>query len=227
MDKNYILTNDDGIDAPGIRALHKALNGNKIFIAPSEHKSGCGHQVSTDKPFSFQKRNDSEFAIQGTPADCVRLIPYLVDEKIDWVISGINAGGNLGVDLYISGTAAAAREAAILGIKSIAISHWIRDRQPIDWERAIEYAKLVFSELLAKDLDKGCFWNVNIPHVFVGEPDPKLIYCDPSTDPLDIQYEIIGNQITYKGVYPNRKKHPSTDVGICFSGNISISKVKV
>lgn len=119
-----ILTNDDGIDAPGIRALLSAVNGAGILVAPSDHYSGCGHRVTTTQPIRVEKRNDREYAISGTPADCSRIaLNYLFpDTKL--VLSGINSGGNMGVDVYISGTVAAIREAAFHRVPGIAISQY-------------------------------------------------------------------------------------------------------
>ncbi|MDY7013478.1 MAG: 5'/3'-nucleotidase SurE, partial [Cyanobacteriota bacterium] len=130
-----ILTNDDGIDAPGIRALQDAVGGRGIFVAPQEQLSGCGHRVTTGQPFPVETRSPTEYAVGGTPADCTR-VALKTFLKIDWVLSGVNAGGNLGVDVYISGTVAAVREAAIHGIPGIAVSHWIKRPLTIDWKVA-------------------------------------------------------------------------------------------
>jgi 5'-nucleotidase len=134
-----ILTNDDGINAPGIRALQNALGGEGIIVAPTVQYSGCGHQTTTHKPLKMEERSPNEYAVQGTPADCTRLaiaqLQPQLDQEIDWVLSGVNAGGNMGIDVYMSGTVAAAREAAIHGIPGIAISHWIKRPLEIDWER--------------------------------------------------------------------------------------------
>lgn len=222
-----ILTNDDGIDAPGIKALANSVSGNVKIIAPLQHHSGCGHQVTTHKPLQITERNAKEIAVHGTPADCSRIGITQIFSDVEWVLSGINAGGNLGVDLYISGTASAAREAAILGKKAIAISHWIREGKPIDWEYATTLTKIVLEELFQRKLPEKHFWNVNLPHIFEGESNPRLIDCSPSTDPLPVQYKREGNTFFYVGEYPKRKREENTDVAICFSGNIAISLVKV
>ena len=222
-----IITNDDGIDAPGIRALYAALDGKKTIIAPRDHHSGCGHQVTTHKPLLITRRSVEEIAVHGTPADCSRIGITHLEPNAEWIISGINAGGNLGVDLYISGTAAAAREAAILGKKAIAISHWIREAKPIDWELASSLARIVLKELLTKHLPERYFWNVNLPHVFKGEKEPMLIFCEPSNDPLPVEFKRVGDEFYYTGEYPKRPRQANTDVDVCFSGNIAISLVKV
>jgi hypothetical protein len=107
-----LLTNDDGIDAPGIRALQAALPGqNTAIVAPDAPLSGCSHQINRGGPLPIQQRGAAEYAIGGTPADCTRVgVSYLYPQA-QWVLSGINAGGNLGADIHVSGTVAAVREA--------------------------------------------------------------------------------------------------------------------
>ena len=133
-----LLTNDDGIDAPGIRALWQAAarRGGCRIVAPSGPVSGCGHQVTTHAPIRIDRRAGDAWAIDGTPVDCVRLALHGLVPDPDWVLSGINAGGNLGTDVYHSGTVAAVREAAIRGRPGIAVSHYIARGRPIDWDRA-------------------------------------------------------------------------------------------
>lgn len=125
-----VLTNDDGIDAPGIKALGEAISGEKIWIAPEKEYSQCGHQVTTNQGIKVEKRSEIEYAIGGTPADCIRLAVSHLCPDLSWVISGINSGGNMGVDVYISGTVAAVREAAIQGIPGIALSQYRKKENP-------------------------------------------------------------------------------------------------
>lgn len=132
-----ILTNDDGIDAPGIRALLKAVAGKKVIvIAPRDHLSGCGHQVTTTRAINVQQRSEQEYAIAGTPADCTRLALSHLCQDASFVLSGINAGGNMGADVYISGTVAAVREAAFHGVTGIAVSHYRQGKKNVDWDTA-------------------------------------------------------------------------------------------
>ena len=148
-----MLTNDDGIDAPGIQALFKALNDQKAIIAaPRDHQSGCGHQVTTTRGINLQRRSENEYAIAGTPADCVRIATSQICQNIKFVLSGINAGGNLGVDAYISGTVAAVREAATQDIPGIAISQYIKGKQSLDWDLAAKWTAEVLADLLQRDL---------------------------------------------------------------------------
>jgi 5'-nucleotidase len=223
-----ILTNDDGIDAPGIKALVQAVQGkNFIVAAPKDHQSGCGHQVTTTRPISMQKRSDTEYAIAGTPADCIRIAITQITQDVKFVLSGINAGGNLGVDAYISGTVAAVREAAMHGIAGVAISHYRKAKQNFDWELAAKLTAEVLAELLHRPLEPGCFWNVNLPHLQSGEPEPELVFCQPCTKPLPVNYRIDGEDFFYVGEYSKRERTPGSDVEACFAGNIAITQLRV
>ena len=161
-----LLTNDDGIDAPGLAALAEvaAAHGHLTWIAPHTHLSGCGHRVTTDKPIQLMRRDENRWAIDGTPADCVRVGLAKVAPDVDWVLSGLNHGGNLGADVFHSGTVAAVREAALHGKPGIALSHYRKRGVEIDWPRARRWMALVLADLLARPWTPGMFWNVNLPH---------------------------------------------------------------
>lgn len=224
----FILTNDDGIDAPGIQALVKAVNGkNAIVVAPKYQLSGCGHQLTTTGAIHLQQRSHTEYVIAGTPADCVRIAMTQICQDIKFVLSGINAGGNLGVDTYNSGTVAAVREAAMHGIPGIAISHYRKARQNFDWDLAAKLTAEILADLFHRPLELGCFWNVNLPHVQPGEPYPELVFCQPCTKPLPVNYRIDGDEFYYVGEYNKRDRTPGSDVDVCFSGNIAVTQLKV
>ncbi|HBB33033.1 MAG TPA: 5'/3'-nucleotidase SurE [Cyanobacteria bacterium UBA8803] len=222
-----ILTNDDGIDAPGIQALQKAVNGQGAIVAPKEHLSGCGHQVTTHRPIYVQCRSDFEYAVAGTPADCTRIGITQLFKNVKWVLSGINAGGNMGVDVYISGTVAAVREAAMHGVPGIAISQWIKRPLVIDWDVAARWSILVLADLFDRPLPPGSFWNVNLPHLEPGSPDPDIVFCEPSIQPLPVSYRVEGNEYYYVGDYGKRDRTPGTDVDVCFSGHIAVTQLRV
>lgn len=228
----FILTNDDGIDAPGIRGLLKAVNQDQIqdkiaIVAPKKQCSQCGHQVTTHRPIHVERRSDDRYAIGGTPADCVRIgLSHLFPET-SWVISGINSGGNMGIDLYISGTVAAVREAVCLGRRGIAISQYRKGKRPVDWPATTRRAAYVLADLLSRPLEPGCFWNVNLPYVEPGEPDPEMVFCEQSTQPLPIEYRVQGDEFYYIGDYGQRDRAPNTDVDVCFSGKIAVTKIKL
>lgn len=223
-----ILTNDDGIDAPGIRALLKAVNGkNAIIAAPVDPHSGCGHQVTTTRAINLQRRSRTEYAIAGTPADCVRIAITQISADVNFVLSGINAGGNLGVDVYISGTVAAVREAAMHGIPGVAISHYRKAKQNFDWDLAAKFTAEVLADLLKRPLEPGSFWNVNLPHLQPGESHPEMVFCQPCTKPLPVNYRIEGDNFYYVGEYAKRDRTPGSDVDVCFSGNIAVTQLKI
>ncbi len=223
-----ILTNDDGIDAPGMQALLQAVNGDNVIIAaPKDHQSGCGHQVTTNRPIQAQKRSPSAYAIAGTPADCIRIAISHITQNINCVISGINAGGNLGVDAYISGTVAAVREAAIHGIRGIAVSHYRKGKLNYNWDLAAKWTAEIVAELLNHPTETGTYWNVNLPHLQPGEPEPKIVFCQPCTKPLPVNYRIEGNEFYYVGEYSKRDRTPGSDVDVCFAGNIAITQLQV
>jgi len=124
---NVLLTNDDGIDAPGIWALHTALSkaGHKVYIvAPRLEKSACSHAISTRDPMRISEHQEGVYSVTGTPADCVILAfeQILQGVEIDFVVSGINTGQNLSDDILYSGTVAGAVEASRYGKRAIAIS---------------------------------------------------------------------------------------------------------
>lgn len=224
----FILTNDDGIDAPGIRSLLKAVDGKEAIVAaPKDHLSGCGHQVTTTRPIHVQRRSDREYAIAGTPADCTRIALAHICKNVKYVLSGINAGGNLGADVYISGTVAAVREAAFHGIPGIAVSHYRKGKRNVDWDVAARWTAGVLADLLNRRWEPGTFWNVNLPHLLPGDPDPEVVFCQPCTQPLPINYRIEGDNFYYAGEYALRDRTKGSDVDVCFSGKIAVTLLRL
>ncbi|MGA7937359.1 MAG: 5'/3'-nucleotidase SurE [Kovacikia sp.] len=227
---SLILTNDDGIDAPGIRALLTAVSTfdlQPMIAAPQDHQSGCGHQVTTTTPIHVQKRSGVEYAIGGTPADCVRIALSHLCPEVKWVLSGINAGGNLGPDVYISGTVAAVREAALHRIPAISFSQYRQARREIDWDVAAHLTSQVLAKLLPLPLKPGNFWNVNLPHLETNTPRPEIVFCHPCTQPLPVSYRIEGDHFYYQGEYSKRLRDPGSDVEVCFSGRIAVTQIAV
>ncbi|MEL7069913.1 MAG: 5'/3'-nucleotidase SurE [Cyanobacteria bacterium J06581_3] len=230
-----VLTNDDGIDAPGIRALQAATKGlgQSVIIAPDTHLSGCSHQLNRGGVIAIDQRSDTEYAIGGTPADCSRVAVNHLYPAVDWVLSGINAGGNLGSDTYVSGTVAAVREATLLRKKGIAISQYRQGSTPIDWQRAARLASKVMQQLMAKELADGEFWNVNLPAVPVGAEeagagdDPEIVFCDRCTQPLPTAFAIDEAGFRYTGAYGDRLRDAGGDVEVCFGGQISVVKIRL
>ena len=161
-----LLTNDDGIEAEGLRTLEAALGdvARLIVIAPDRERSAVSHGLTIHSPVDLKQiEPDRYVAINGTPADCIILALRLVFvEAPDLVVSGINHGANLGDDIMYSGTVAAAREAARHGIPAIAVSQ-AYDKQPIRFEAGAEYVRGLVASMLRNGLGGEICLNVNIP----------------------------------------------------------------
>ncbi|MFE4106202.1 5'/3'-nucleotidase SurE [Almyronema epifaneia] len=223
-----VLTNDDGIEAPGIAALQAALGTRPtVWVAPDRPLSGCSHQINRGGAIAIEQRSPERYAIGGTPADCTRVALSHLCPEAEFVLSGINAGGNLGSDIYVSGTVAAVREAALLRVPGIAISHYIQRNRVIDWVAATRLAAKVLERLLSEKLPAGAFWNVNLPHLAENDPDPEIVFCPTCTQPLPTDYVVENHQFRYVGEYGQRSRDPGADVDTCFSGKISISQIRL
>jgi 5'-nucleotidase len=192
----FLLTNDDGIDAPGLLACAEVLAelGSVSVVAPGREYSGCSHQVTVDRPLRLSERKPDWWTLDCTPADCVRVALVHLKLQIDWVIAGINPGGNLGADIYMSGTVAAVREAALWRKPGLALSQYRRSREPVDWRRAAGWSKRVLASLLADPTaaDAGGFWNVNFPD----PPDPsgdatEIVRCGADSHPMAVRYDAV------------------------------------
>ena len=222
-----LLTNDDGIDAPGLAALSQAAAplGEVVVVAPHVCHSSGSHRVTTGAPIRLNRLAGGRFAVEGTPADCVRIALSGLAEPVDAVLAGINAGGNLGADVYLSGTVAAAREAALLGRPAVALSQYRRRGQPFDWARAAAWAGGVLRDLLARPWQPGTLWNVNLPHLAPGDPDPDVVVCPLDPNPLPVRFDRDGDSFLYAGDYHNRPRRRGSDVDVCFAGRISVTRL--
>lgn len=220
-----LITNDDGIDAPGLASLRAAVQGlGEIFVAaPLEAHSGCGHRVTTDRGLRIERRGEREFAVDGTPADCVRIALAHLKLEVDWVLAGLNQGGNLGVDVYHSGTVAAAREAAILGKPACALSHYKARGRAIDWALAAERCRQAVERVM--DRHESGYWNVNLPHVDRAK-QPEFVDCDVDPSPLEMAFRSDSQgAVHFAGSYPDRPRIPMGDVDRCFAGHVTLSRL--
>jgi 5'-nucleotidase len=159
-----LLTNDDGIDAPGIKVMREYLEDldEVRVVAPMGEMSGVSHSVTLEKPIEVKWLGDRTAAVTATPTDCVLLALHgILEKKPAIVISGINLGPNLGNDVTYSGTVAAALEAAIHGVKAMAIS--LATRKDPDFEPAARFGRKLAEYLLNTSLAPGVFLNVNVP----------------------------------------------------------------
>jgi 5'-nucleotidase len=224
----FLVTNDDGWDAPGLAILKlvAAELGDVYVLAPRDPHSYASHRVTEDSTMLLAETAPREFSLSGTPADCVRVALTEVCDDIDWVLAGINRGGNLGSDLFTSGTVAAAREAAFLGKPAIAISQYIKKGRPLDWNRSRDLAVPVIEQLLAQGCSAKNYWNVNLPHTENGDV-ASIILCDPDNQPLDVRFHREGAELRFAGSYQARPRTPGRDIDQCFQGAITVSRLQL
>jgi 5'-nucleotidase len=225
-----VITNDDGIDAPGLEALARCVRrlGEVVVVAPQHAQSGIAHRVTTHDPIRIHQLEPNRHSIDGTPADCTRIALKVIAPDSDWLISGINAGANLGSDVYNSGTVAAAREAAILGYRAIAVSQYVAKDQNVDWAVTGDHACPVLQMLLSRDLAPGDFWNVNLPHPLRKNSELASEFCELDTHPHSYAYHRNGDELTYTGTIHERPRDPGKDVAVCFDeGKIAITRLAV
>ena len=225
-----VLTNDDGIEAPGLDALRSCFDqrADIIVAAPQSAQSGIAHRVTIRQPLRLNQLRSDRYSLDGTPADCARIALKVIAPDADWLISGINAGANLGSDVYNSGTVAAAREAAILGCRAIAVSQYIAKEQKVDWTATGHHAGNVLKILLRRELAAGHFWNVNLPHPIRKNSEPGYEFCGLDTHPHNYEYQQNGDELIYKGTIHERPRDAGKDVAVCFDeGRIAITRLAV
>ena len=160
-----LVTNDDGVHSPGIRALADVLAplGEVTIVAPIQEASAIGHALTLRRPLRIETISAGVYAIDGTPTDCVNIaITHILKEKPDLIVSGINKGWNLGDDVTYSGTVSGALEGALLLIPSIAVSAE-RVRDDAEFGAAAEAAALVAGAVLERGMPKFTLLNINVP----------------------------------------------------------------
>lgn len=165
-----LISNDDGIEAPGIKVLARiaaTLSDDVWVVAPETEQSGAGHSLTLRRPLRIRKVDERRYAVDGTPTDCVLLAinEILKDRKPTLVLSGINRGGNLGEDVTYSGTVAAAMEGTVLGVPSIAMSQEYPDRGPVPWETGETLAPDLIRRLCRIGWPRNTLININFPSV--------------------------------------------------------------
>jgi 5'-nucleotidase len=163
--KRILITNDDGIDAPGIMALERSLAplGEVTVIAPEREMSATSQSISLHTPLRIHRIDDRHYAVGGTPADSVILALYkILPQRPDLVVSGINPGGNMGENVLYSGTVGGANEAAVHGVPSFAIS--LASRKDLNFSFAAAFAAQLAAKILEEGLKPGVCLNVNVPH---------------------------------------------------------------
>jgi len=163
-----LLSNDDGIHAPGLKVLERiahALSRDVWVVAPESEQSAASHSLTLTVPLRVRRISARRFAINGTPTDSVLLgvNGIIGGRRPDLVLSGVNAGANLGEDITYSGTVAAAMEATLLGIRAIALSQVRRNAEPVRFAVSAAHAGDIVRRLVAEDWPQGVLMNVNFP----------------------------------------------------------------
>ncbi|MBL9115898.1 MAG: 5'/3'-nucleotidase SurE [Verrucomicrobiaceae bacterium] len=234
---HLLLTNDDGIEAPGLLALEQVCRtlGHRVsVVAPASEQSMCGHRVTTYSPIKVASITADRWAVSGTPADCVRIALFGLGLTPDAVFSGINAGGNLGQDIYISGTCAGAREAAYYGVRAAAFSHYLVRDLAVNWSQIQSWLPELTTRVLAQNTSRGAWTNINFPHL-PGEnvPLPDIRTTTPEARPLGVSYDVTPaealdcHSFQYSARYADRPRTPGSDVDVVFGGAISWSEMTI
>jgi 5'/3'-nucleotidase len=177
MVERVLLTNDDGIDAQGIRVLEEAAAAiaREVWVVAPEHdQSGVSHSISLHHPLRVSTKSPRKFGVFGTPGDCVAIAvqELMRDNAPDLILSGINCGSNLGVETVFSGTVGAAMVGMLLGFRSIALSQVFTRPNPVRWETASALAPGVLRKLAEMEWPEDCCMNVNFPDFSASETTP-------------------------------------------------------
>ncbi|GHT20861.1 5'-nucleotidase SurE [Planctomycetales bacterium] len=231
-----LLTNDDSIYAPGLAAMERALRslGEVYVVAPLHEQSGAGHSITFLTPLSAKKVFVDEkhwgWAVDGSPADCVKLgVSTIMPERPDLIVSGINGGLNAGINVLYSGTVAAAVEGAFYGITSIAVSLEYCENQPFD--EAADIAAGVIEKIL-KNTHHPHLYNLNLPLAAIKDKEPKICAVPMDTtqywetfetrkDPSGRNYYWLSGRPNPK--QPKTKSNRMTDMSALTQGYITIT----
>jgi 5'-nucleotidase len=234
-----LISNDDGIDAPGLHALRQIaaeLSDDVWVVAPEVNKSGAGHSLSLNEPLRMRKIDERAYAVRGTPTDCVIMgvRHVLKDKRPDLILSGVNRGGNLAEDVTYSGTIACAFEGTLIGIRSIALSQsfGFSENDAPRWDTAITHAPAIIRKLIATPWPPFTLMNVNFPDrapdavegvkvTSQGRRDQDLLDIDARRDTWGTPY--------YWLAYERRRSNPDagTDLRAIYDGWISVTPLSM
>ena len=231
-----LLTNDDGIYAPGLAAMERQLLklGNVTVVAPLTEQSGVGHSITYLTPLMARKvfnEQDEQrgWAVEGSPADCVKLaIAELCPARPDLVVSGINSGQNAGINVLYSGTVAAAIEGAFFGITSVAVS--LEYNNDAGYDAAAEQAATIIGQILEQKREEAQLYNLNIPQAALGRPTEVRV-VPAATTPWgeDFEKRIDPRGRPYywaTGLQPDPPSHEETDLQALRAGHITLTPLK-
>jgi 5'-nucleotidase len=233
-----LLTNDDGVYAPGLRALRMELQklGDVLVVAPATEQSAAGHSVTITAPLVVQEVLDESdrpmgWAVEGRPADCVKLaLRELLPEPPDLVVSGLNAGSNAGINVLYSGTVAAAIEGAFFRVTSIACSLEVTRARPADFATAAAYAREVVEQIVAGRPPAGSLFNVNVPDLDRGpvrgvRAVPQNLAAYEET--FDRRRDPRGRLYFWTGAsFHCPDPHPDSDVTVLAEGYITVTPLQ-
>ncbi len=232
-----LVTNDDGIHAPGLKVLEKiarALSDDVWVVAPEIEQSGASHSLTLLDPLRVRKLSPRKFAIGGTPTDCVVMALNQVIEgrKPDLLLSGVNRGANMAEDVTYSGTIAAAMEGTLLGIPSIAMSQVFQRPDPIHWATAEKHGPGVVRKLRKAGWESEVLINVNFPPVKAGAVKGTVVTVQGRRDVGQIQIhereDPRGGNYYWLGFRRQLGKPGAmTDLGATMNGKISVTPLKM
>ena len=227
---NILVTNDDGIHAPGLRALVEALAGlgAVTVVAPSHERSAAAQSLTLRQPIFYEQVAENEWSVEGTPADAMILAFHsLLPERPDLVVSGINRGGNLGENVYYSGTVGAAMEAAINHVPAVAVSVAHRGKD-FYYHSAANFVQRLVPLMLKETLPPGVLLNVNVPQPWLGavritRQSSKITrnVLQKGEDPRGRSYYWLHEQQLSEGI------EPDTDYAAVFAGAISVTHLEL
>jgi 5'-nucleotidase len=233
-----LLTNDDGIYAPGLRALRNELLklGSVTVIAPATEQSAAGHSVTLLTPVLVNEVYEDDgktligWAVEGRPADCVKLaLLELLPEPPDVIISGMNAGSNAGINVLYSGTVAAAIEGAFYRHTAIAVSLEY-DKKIYDFPTAAKYARQVIEQILARGPPAGSLFNVNIPVLERGPVRGVKVLpqnVSPYLETFDRRVNPRGRTYFWSSpLFSCPEPHPDTDVTALLESYITVTPLQ-
>ncbi|THB70539.1 MAG: 5'/3'-nucleotidase SurE [Desulfovibrio sp.] len=230
-----LLSNDDGIQAVGLRALYTALKeaGHDVSVyAPVTEQSAVGHAVTIAMPLRVKEFKENSFegrGVSGTPADCVKLaLTTFMDPLPDLVVSGINAGANVGVDIIYSGTVGAATEAALMGVRGLAVSY--DGFAPVNLIEQARHAVSLIDRIPWQDLPQRSVMNLNYPDLPMEQT--KELKCCPHTramyeDWFEERHDPRGHPYYWlTGVIPGDKVSEGTDRDFLWKGHVTLTPLR-
>lgn len=231
-----LVSNDDGIAAPGIKVLEKvarSLSKDVWVVAPEQEQSAAGHSLTIRRPLRLRQVSRRRYAVDGTPTDSVLLgINHLLrDGKPTLMLSGVNRGGNLGEDVTYSGTVAAAMEATILGVPALAFSQYFTPDRPIRWSTAEHWAPLIIRRVVRAGWDRNVLINVNFPDVAADKVTGIEVTCQGKRkigDQLLVREDPRGEPYIWIGAQRSEDRSTTgTDIEAVARGAVSVTPLCV